>query len=418
MDARLLESCPQATVLTDFALGRLDDASLGPVAIHVEKCEPCLEKLRATPVDPFCEGMRRIHEESDSIRLRVEEVDPASKLRPHFFAITSEAPVKDPPTFFSHLKECRLFDEDAVRALRDEWQAFRSSDAATFAQTLIVQGKLTEFQARQLIRGKTRGWILDDFAILHPHAAGASTQVYRGKHRHREQPVILKILLPEAIRQPNGAKRFQHDLDIVRAMPHPNLAPILAAGKADEVHFVVMEELPGCSLAQHLTRHGPMNGKIAGELLMQAAEGVGHAHANAVAHGDVKPSNLWLTEPTVVRVVDFGLSHLMQETRDPTKSKEARHALRLQAPERRQGAPPDPPSDIFSLGVTLFTLLTGQPPFGSTPLSALPAEWRPAFERMTAEAPSDRPASCDDLIFDIDKVVAGYGPRRWWQLWR
>ncbi len=441
MDAHDTDACPTAEMLAAFAAGRLGDDDLTRVAAHLERCPACVKAL-ASP-DPFTQSLQRIHQDGVTpwSGSGSSSGPTAPDMGPYFFNVTNDPPTKDPEQFFDALARSGLFDAADMKEVRREWKAFRSHDLAAFAQTLAMQHRLTEFHVRQLLRGKTHGWVLNDYVILHPLSAGGMGWIYRAQHRRKNRTVALKVTPPHLARSTSAVKRFQREIDIVARLRHPRLVTAIDAGEDEGVSFLVMEELQGHSLAEWVELNGPMRVLTAVDMIRESAEGIAAAHEAGVIHRDINPSNLWIevftgtsrmsaTGPGV-RVLDFGLAHMIAAESSQRAPHAAGNAIAgtvgYIAPEQgRDSRNADARSDIYSLGCTLYYLLTGKAPYQGTsavetlanqerspipplesPRDPIPPALQSIYLRMVAKAPADRYASADDLIRDLDSFLAG-----------
>lgn len=436
MDVVETSACPNADALADFAAGRLGDDDMARVAEHLERCPLCLRAMNAPLApdrDDFLQNLQRIHQEGVTpwSAIMATEANAGLESGPFFFNVESGPPTRDADTFFAALAESRLFDPRELTAFQAEYRAFRSADVTEFAQTLVVEDRLTEFQCRQLLRGKTRGWVLGEYIILHPLAAGGIGLVFRAWHRRMKRTVALKITPPHPARPAVNVHRFQREIEAIAQLRHPRLVTALDAGEADGVCFLVMEELQGHSLAEWVELNGPMRVLTAVDMIRQAAEGLAVAHEAGIVHRDVTPSNIWVEvfsgstrSPNApgVKVVDFGLAHVAEIDSMGSGFK---------APEQgRDSDTADERADIYGLGCTLYFLLMGKPPYeGTTPADVhakplvsprehVPERLRRVLHKMIAKSPDDRYDSMDDLIEDLDDYLAG-SPRRWpaWMTW-
>jgi formylglycine-generating enzyme required for sulfatase activity len=436
MDAHVTDACPAAETLAAFAAGRLADDDLTRVAAHLENCPACLKAV--SEPDPFTQSLQRIHQDGVtawSVRGAPAAPDAPDEADdgPYFFSAGHAPPTKDPDQFFDALARSGLFDADDMKDVRRAWKAFRSTDVAAFAQTLALEQRLTEFHVRQLLRGKTRGWILNEYVVLHPLSAGGMGWIYRAHHRPSHRTYALKVTPPHLARATSAVKRFRREIEAVARLRHPRLVTAVDAGEADGINYLVMEEMPGHSLAEWVELNGPMRVLTAVDMIRQAAEGIAAAHDAGVIHRDIKPSNLWVevfsgakrasAGGPGVKVLDFGQARMtaaLSSQRQPQPGQPVViGSVGYIAPEQVRGDA-DQRSDIFSLGCTLYFLLTGKPPYQSLPASEsvsipplesprepIPGALQTIYRRMLAPSPADRYPSVGALINDLDAFLAG-----------
>jgi hypothetical protein len=194
--------------------------------------------------------------------------------------------------------------------------------------------------------------------------------VYRAWHTRLKRAVAVKVLPAERLDNPGCVARFHREMEAVGKLDHPNLVRATDAGEDKGVHFLVMELVEGTD-AGKLVRGGALAVADACEVVRQAALGLQHAHEHGLVHRDIKPSNLMVTPAGQVKVLDMGLA-LLRGGADAggelTASGHWMGTLDYMAPEQCQDAHRvDTRADVYSLGCTLYRLLTGEPPFGGPP---------------------------------------------------
>jgi hypothetical protein len=205
------------------------------------------------------------------------------------------------------------------------------------------------------------------FRILRELGRGGMGVIYLAEHRVMDKPVALKVISPSVLDNPTAVARFLGEVRAAGKLDHQNIARAYDADQAGGLHFLVMEYVEGQSLAQVLEKRGPLPVAGACHCACQAALGLQHAFEKGMAHRDVKPQNLMLTPKGVVKVLDFGLARLRGERKGGGGLTEADSFMgtpEYVAPEQATDArSADTRSDIYSLGCTLYALLTGRPPF-------------------------------------------------------
>jgi serine/threonine-protein kinase len=249
-------------------------------------------------------------------------------------------------------------------------------------------------------------------------ARGSTGIVYRGVHTLLDEIVAIKAISPELTLNPELRQRFLNEAKIQRRLEHPNVVPMRKFLIEKEKLYIVMEFIDGGTLAQHLRQlRRPMTVSEVILIFRQMLEGLGFAHSQGVIHRDVKPSNILLTRLGVAKLADFGIAHTLGAAR---LTRKALGNPAYMSPEQIQGAKLDHRTDIYSLGIILYEMLTGRVPFEHPEdsdsdygvLSAhineaatTPRHWAPeippfleaAILKALEKRPEDRFASCREF---------------------
>jgi serine/threonine protein kinase len=283
-----------------------------------------------------------------------------------------------------------------------------------------------------------------EYDLLERIASGRTGHVYKARHRTMGRVVAIKLLSPDAERSPGRVERFRRKAKVLAQLHHPNLpavydagirdagvgdAGVGDAGVGDATHFLIMEYVDGWDLAEVVRQHGPLPPDVAVDYVVQAAAGLGCAHACGIVHRNVKPGNLLVDTEGTVKVIGFGIARIA----GPAASSEPEVNQDLTLPGKHLGTPNymapeqavdahgvDPRADVYSLGCTLHTLLTGRPPYPAktpgeklqahrqSPVPSLrsrraevPPELDAVFQRMIAKLPAERPQSMDEVIAEL-----------------
>jgi serine/threonine protein kinase len=235
---------------------------------------------------------------------------------------------------------------------------------------LVRRGWLTDFQAGLLGQGRGDELILGGYVLLGRLGAGGMGEVFKARHRRLGRVVALKVIRRERLNGPAAVLRFEREARLAARLNHPNVTLVFDADQVGDTHFFTMEYVEGWTLAQMLDRHGPLPVGLACDVARQAALGLQHAHEAGLVHRDVKPSNLLLArQGGVVKVADLGLACLAPDWQVEglpalTDSGVGMGTADYAAPEQALDAHGvDIRADVYSLGCTLYHLLTGHPPF-------------------------------------------------------
>jgi serine/threonine protein kinase len=243
-----------------------------------------------------------------------------------------------------------------------------------------------------------------DYRLLSKLGQGGMAAVYRARHDQLQRDVAIKLLPARLAADPEFRARFQREMAVMGQLDHPNLVRAHDAGVEGEHLFLVMELLDGQDLATIVRTHGPLRVADACEAVRQAALGLHQAHQHGIVHRDVKPSNLFLTRAGVVKIIDVGLARATDQ-RLAVNMVSSVHAImgtpEFMAPEQWQNPNVGHAADVYSLGCTLFFLLTGRPPFQGGGDS-----WVAMFEAHRHEPAPDLRALRSDVPTALAKVVA------------
>jgi len=198
---------------------------------------------------------------------------------------------------------------------------------------------------------------------------GGMAEVYAGTDRRLGRPVAIKLLLPEMAAQPDFRTRFEAEARTAASLAHPNAVGVYDTGEHDAVPYIVMERLPGETLADRIAA-GPVDPMWLGKRAAEVLDALGAAHASGLVHRDVKPANILIAADGRAKVADFGIAKSLEAGRsDLTQTGQLLGTPAYLAPERLDGAPATPRSDLWALGVVLYEALAGTRPYtGETAL--------------------------------------------------
>ncbi|HEV3167386.1 MAG TPA: serine/threonine-protein kinase [Isosphaeraceae bacterium] len=266
----------------------------------------------------------------------------------------------------------RQFDEIRAKVLSGEYP----NNSHALADRLVREGILTQYQTNRFLNNKSHGLLVGGrYVILDRLGSGSMGRVYKAHHLLMGREVALKIIAPEIVSNARVVARFQREMRLVGRLDDPHVVRAFDADQVDNILFIVMEYVPGQSLAQRLRSKGPLPPAEAVSYAAQAALGLSHAHEQGIVHRDIKPSNLLLTEDRQIKILDLGLGVLMEADNQVTFETAdgiAVGTIDYMSPEQACGKEVDGRSDLYSLGCSMYHLMTGLLPFpGESPIERL-----------------------------------------------
>lgn len=209
------------------------------------------------------------------------------------------------------------------------------------------------------------GSVVGNYKIIDKIGEGGMGAVFKGVDLMLEREVAIKMLRPELARQPQVVERFRTEAVTLAKLNHSNVATLHSFFRQGDDFFMVMEFVRGQTLDDVIRAQGAMQCDRAIELFCMALEGIDHAHKMGIVHRDIKPANMMLTETGSIKVMDFGIARVLGSDR-LTKAGHLIGTVEYMSPEQVRGEETDARSDIYSLGILLYEMLTGRVPFSST----------------------------------------------------
>lgn len=209
------------------------------------------------------------------------------------------------------------------------------------------------------------------YQLLERLGAGGMANVFRGLDQNLQREVAIKILRSNLIEDPSFRASFLQEARAAANLSHPNIVTIYDYGHDAERYFIVMEYIKGTDLKTLIREEKKFLAAEAVEMMLQVCAGVGYAHRAGLVHCDLKPHNILVSPDGRVKITDFGISRALAAIHPDEKTEIVWGSPQYFAPEQAAGSAPSPSSDVYSLGVILYEMLTGQLPFASTSPSQL-----------------------------------------------
>ena len=265
------------------------------------------------------------------------------------------------------------------------------------------------------------GRLLDDrYEILEVIGTGGMAVVYKALCHRLNRLVAIKILKDEFSGDEEFRRRFRAEGEAVAMLSHPNIVQVYDVSSSDTANYIVMELIDGISLKQYMEVKGVLNWKETLHFSMQIAKGLEHAHSRGIVHRDIKPHNVMVLKDGSVKVMDFGIARVMSKSN--TLTKEALGSVHYISPEQAKGGYTDSRSDLYSLSVVMYEMMTGRPPFdGESPVAVAiqhinggapkPSTLNPniplGLEQIILKGmsldPKDRYASATEMLQDMEE---------------
>lgn len=323
-------------------------------------------------------------------------------------------------SFLDALRRSELLPSARLEEVTRDGAQF--SDSRVLARHLLQRGWLTPFQANHLVQGRAADLVLGAYVLVERLGEGLRGQVYKAKHRRMKRVAAVKVVRKDLLADPAAVERFYLEIQAASQLDHPNVVHAYDAGPAGPTHFLAMEFVEGTDLGKLVQQSGPLPVEQAAAYVTQAALGLQHASERGLVHRDIKPSNLIVTGVRgaapgaktqgsgvrsqesgdlytwgLVKILDFGLARLLARAGGDSGRLKHEGAPEYLAPEQTaDNQTVDTRADIYSLGCTLYFLLTGKTPAGpnAPPVEKLrpqvSAELAETVRYMMAPLPKDR----------------------------
>lgn len=264
-------------------------------------------------------------------------------------------------------------------------------------------------------------YVINRYEIIAKIGSGGMADVYKAKDHVLNRLVAIKVLKQEYSTDATFVKKFRVEAQSAAGLSHPNIVSVYDVGEDDGVYFIVMELVQGITLKNYIDMKGKLDIREALNISVQIAAGLSAAHENRIIHRDIKPQNIIMSRDGKVKVTDFGIAKVADSTTVTTTAAGTVHYI---SPEQARGGYSDERSDIYSLGITMYEMVTGRVPFeGETNVAvalmhiqsemvpprklepSIPVSFEKIILKCTQKKPERRYASAKELIADLRKVL-------------
>ncbi|MBY0460317.1 MAG: serine/threonine protein kinase, partial [Gemmataceae bacterium] len=280
------------------------------------------------------------------------------------------------------------------------------ADPRAAADALVQRGLITSFQAGQLLAGRYKGFRVGPYVIQDLIGRGGMGAVYQAEHIDLQRKVAVKVLTPtRGDGQQLAAERFMREARAAAALDHPNIVRVFDVSRHGDTPYLVLEFVDGETLQQRIDRDGPLPAEVAAEYIAQAAAGLQHAHERGLVHRDIKPGNLMRDRAGVIKIMDMGLARSGSDQDKLTEMLDNGAVVGTAdyiSPEQAMNCQSiDVRADIYSLGATFYTLVTGKAPFeGNTTQKLMQHQFKmpPPLSKVNPDVPSELSAVVTKML--------------------
>lgn len=261
------------------------------------------------------------------------------------------------------------------------------------------------------------------YELLTKIGEGGMAVVYKAKDRLLNRYVAIKILRPEFTKDEQFVENFKRESQAAAGLQHPNIVAVYDVGRSGNINYIVMELIDGRPLSELIREKAPFHYKMAIKIAKQVAAALSLAHQHNIIHRDVKPHNIMITKDGIAKLTDFGIAQAVSDTTMVADTNKIIGSVHYFSPEQARGAHVDERSDIYSLGIVIYEMLTAKVPYdGENPVevalkhfnedmvkpSRLVAGIPPALEKLvlkaTAKSPQNRFGSADELLEELNNI--------------
>lgn len=315
----------------------------------------------------------------------------------------------NPTKLLEYLRRSKLVADgrldEVVAEIEAQHDGVLPDDATEVTKVLVERNLLSQWQADNLLRGKYKGYFLGKYKLLGFLGSGGMSSVYLAEHTLMRRKQAIKVLPRKRLTDTSYLERFKLEALATAALDHPNIVRAYDIDNEGDVHYLVMEYVPGRDLQTLVSSQGPLDCREAASYIAQAAEGLQHAHDAGLIHRDVKPANLLLDENGRIKILDLGLALFSRGDEASLTLMHNENVLGTAdylAPEQALSSHDvDSRADIYGLGCTLYYVLTGHPPFPEGTLAQRIAKHQTKMPPDIREDRPDCPANLVSICFKM-----------------
>ncbi len=338
--------------------------------------------------------------------------------------------------FFGQLRGSGLLSPQQLQEI-GQWIVQQRLSLAALLAAIERRGWLTSFQLREIAQGRGRSLRIGPYVLLDLLGEGGMGRVYRAQHTRMGRLCAIKVIRRDKLKHPAMAERFRREIEAAARMHHPNVIRVFNADQTDDLIYYEMELVDGLDLTKLVRQQGPLPIPQACEYIRLAALGLQHAYEQGLVHRDLKPSNILVShDGRQVKLVDLGLARILDEPPEAEKGKRlTREGYVLGTPDflapeqARNPTLVDIRADIYSLGGTLYYILTGRVPYeASTPTEKLlrhcteppppllpyrpdaPPQLEQIIHWCMAKQPEQRPQTPLQVVLALEPLCRAGGP--------
>lgn len=302
------------------------------------------------------------------------------------------------------LEKSGIADEDDLKESLGALSTKMDGEAVGTAELtahLIESGIITKWHADKLLAGKYKGFFLDKYKLLGHLGTGGMSSVYLAESKNTQQKRAIKVLPKKKVSDKSYLDRFYREGKAAASLNHPNIVRVYDINNSGNTHYMVMEYVQGLDLYETVRDHGALPIDEAVEATIQSAEGLLHAHEKGMVHRDIKPANLLRTDSGSVKILDLGLALFSTEGEESLTvlyNEKVMGTADYLSPEQAVNSHEvDHRADIYSLGCTLYFLITGRPPYDKGTLAQRIA----MHQSKEPDSILDSRADCPQGLVDI-----------------